>query len=94
MRRPWISAAALALSITPSGCDNPEPIAVEETIEVSEVPEVAMAAARRELPGVEFDVVYLGEEAGSPTYELRGQTAEGKVREVKVSAEGKVLETE
>lgn len=87
--------ALIAALIAAPACGGPEPIEDLETIELSEVPAQVMAAARAELPKVEFDQAWVEEEAdGGLAYELRGMTQEGKTREVKVAADGTILETE
>jgi uncharacterized membrane protein YkoI len=74
------------------GCDqqieNPDPIALDK------IPAEVMAIAKKELPGVEFEKAWTGKADAEMAYEIRGHAKDGKVREVKISASGKVLEKE
>ena len=58
------------------------------------VPPSVMKVAEAKLPGVKFDTAYKETKDGKEVYELRGKTKEGKIRDVKVTADGKVLEVD
>jgi hypothetical protein len=97
MRTPTRRALpALLLAALLAGCAETPPPRREapESVELSEVPEGVLAAAREALPGVEFEQAWRDEEGGGLAYEIRGTDDRGKTREVKVSASGEVLETE
>jgi len=51
-----------------------------------------MAVAKEKLPGVEFDTAWIEKEGNETFYEVRGKSADGKTRDIKVSPEGKVME--
>lgn len=85
----------LSLSIALSalaGCEG-RPKA-DQVIPVDQVPPNLMEIAKKELPGYTFDTVYKMKVDGEDAYEIRGKNKDGKVREVEVSASGKVLEIE
>ena len=60
------------------------------------MPEAVLGSARRELPGVKFEEAWKNlDRAGVvQSFEVRGRTDNGKIREVRVALDGKVLETE
>ncbi len=89
MRRMLATTAVLAAMIgCDRGIDDSTPIAVDK------VPASVMEVAKKELPGVEFDKAWSGKSGSEAAYEIRGQNEKGKVREVRISASGKVLEKE
>ena len=53
-----------------------------------------MAAAQKELPGVKFDAAWKESEGGKAAFELRGKNPQGKIRDVKVTEDGRVLEVD
>lgn len=84
MRRLCLCAVLLC------GCGGTTEHATDETVvPMDQVPEAAMKAARAELPGVQFDTAWQLENGA---YEIRGKTAEGKIRDLQVTASGEVLE--
>ena len=68
--------------------------ALEETemVPIENVPESVMKVAEENLPEVNFDTAWIEKEGGETFYEVRGKTADGKTRDIKVSPEGKVME--
>lgn len=90
MRRPWMLAAALLAAI---GCEGPEPQR-EQTLPIDQVPAPALAAAKKALPGYQFEVAFKIKVDGREALELRGRDRRGKTREVEVTPEGEVLEVE
>lgn len=91
MRRVAILAGAVMLAACGCGERTHE---AEDAVPLEQVPGPAMQAAQKELPGVNFDAAWKEAEGGQVAYEIRGKTKQGKVRDVKVSAEGKVLEVD
>ncbi len=75
------------------GCkdDEPEPT---QSVPIDQVPPRIMEVARKELPGINFDRAYKIEVDGKDAYEIRGKDKLGKIREVEVSQDGKVIEVE
>ncbi|RUL84946.1 hypothetical protein [Tautonia sociabilis] len=95
------SAAALLLALLPAvaGCgDRQEESArmARRTMTVASVPDEPRAAAEKALPGVEFEDAWanVDGEGQLHSYELRGRAANGRIREVRVSPSGEVLERE
>jgi hypothetical protein len=66
------------------------------TITVKDVPAAVMESAAKELPGVDFTEAWKNVDADSSlhSYEIRGRNAKGKIREVRIAADGKILEIE
>ena len=91
MRR--VATLAAVLMLAASGCGERTHQA-EDAVPLEKVPQAAMKAAEKELPGVTFDAAWKEAEGGQVAYEIRGKTKQGKVRDVKVSADGKVLEVD
>lgn len=93
------AGAALLLALSAGvGCDRdelPEGFS-RKPVPVAEVPEGVMGAARKELPGVQFDEAWknLDRDGKAHSFEIRGRTANGKIREARVGLDGKILETE
>ena len=59
-------------------------------VPIDEVPETVMKSAAEKLPDVKFDTAW----KEGDDYEVRGKTKDGKVRDVRVSPDGKVLEVD
>ena len=88
-----IAAGWLVCGLLLAGCgegkvESPEKIALDK------VPAKIMDIARKEWPGLEYEQAYLGKFQGETAYKIRGRDDDGKLREVEISAEGKVLEKE
>jgi hypothetical protein len=93
----WISSlAVLVLALASCGESEKEPEFARRATTVAEVPATVMDVAKKELPGVEFTDAWknVDRDGKFHSYELRGHASNGKIREVRVSAEGKVLEKE
>ncbi len=75
------------------GCGS-ERVEDEKPIALGEIPAPVLKVAREQLPGVEFSQAWVGTVDGRPAYEIRGTNDRGKVRELKITDEGKVLEIE
>lgn len=90
MRRTSIFAATLLASVF--GCG--ESHESDEVVPIDQLPPAALKAAREKLPGVKFDTAWKEKKDGKDAYEIRGKTKEGKVRDAKVTADGKVLEVD
>jgi hypothetical protein len=86
--RSWIRILALTAAL--SGCG--EVLERDEAVPLEKVPEPVMKAARKALPDVKFQSAWKEKAGGEDAYEVRGQNARGRIRDVKVSASGKVLE--
>ena len=53
-----------------------------------------MKVAKEKLPGVKFDTAWTEKEGDKTVYEVRGKSANGKTRDIKISSEGTVLEVD
>lgn len=65
----------------------------EKEIPLSQVPDEAVQAAQRAVPGITLTEAEVEEEDGCTVYELEG-TADAIEYEIEVTADGKVLEVE
>lgn len=65
-------------------------------VAVKDVPADVLKAAKAALPEIEFQDAWSnhGPEGQLESYEVRGRASNGKIREVRVSTAGKVLEME
>ena len=68
--------------------------ALEETemVAIENVPESVMSVAEEKLPWVKFDTAWIEKDGEETFYEVRGKTADGKTRDIKVSPQGEVME--
>ncbi|MEO6811963.1 MAG: hypothetical protein ABI353_22875 [Isosphaeraceae bacterium] len=90
---PWLLLIMLGV-----GCgerDEVRPFG-RQTIKIDAVPAEIMDSARKELPQVKFEEAWknLDPKGELMSYEIRGKTSNGKVREARVSLTGEILETE
>jgi hypothetical protein len=89
---PWsiapIALSALALSAV--GCGEAKQ-APPKTMRISDVPAAFMETARKQLPNVDFDEVWVKKYG---TLEIRGKAKNGKVREIEIRPDGTVEEIE
>ncbi len=90
----WVVSLSLV-----AGCGDPDgpPGLRKKVIELGKVPAAAVAAATKTLPGVKLQDAWENVDAQGTlhSYEIRGLNPKtGKIREVRVSPEGKVLEVE
>lgn len=85
MRKPIIATILLAAC---GGCER-EPKA-EDAVPLDKVPSTAIKAAEKALPGVKFENAW----KDGDSFEIRGKAPGGKLRDAKVTADGKVLEVD
>ena len=83
--------ASLVLSCM-AGCG--EFLEKTEMVPIEKVPETVMKVAKEKLPGVKFDSAWTEKVGGKTVYEVRGKSADGKTRDIKVSPDGTVLEVD
>jgi hypothetical protein len=94
MRREGMLAAWLAAAgLLGLGCGGRE-MAREEAVPLEKVPAAALKAAQQELPDVKFKEAWKGETDGVESYEIRGHMRSGRTRDVRVAADGRVLEVD
>jgi hypothetical protein len=89
----------LAAWLGPPGCSDPDlpPALTKQAVKFDEVPEVVRAAARKAVPQVTLNEAWknIDREGKLHSYEIRGKNpADGKIREVRVSLTGAILELE
>jgi hypothetical protein len=82
-----------------SGCDDDDlpPGITKKAVSIDEVPQALRAAARKTIPGVDFKEAWqnLDGQGKLHSYEIRGKlSSSGKIREVRVSPTGEILESE
>jgi hypothetical protein len=94
-RREFLGVATAALI---AGCSDAErkPKFGRRIVQLTDVPETVMEAAKRELPDVEFTDAWknVDQDGKLHSYEIRGKNKNGKTREARVSPSGEILETE
>lgn len=78
----------LVVAVFRSGAAKPAP---PKTMAIADVPPAFMETARKELPDVAFDEVWVKK---SGTLEIRGKAKNGKVREIEIRPDGTVEEIE
>jgi len=74
------------------GCEK-EPKA-EDSVPLDQVPPAVMKVATEQLPGVKFENAWKEKSGGQDAYEIRGKSKDGKVRDCKIGADGKVIEVD
>ncbi len=84
---------ALLLSLAVAGCGR-QPAPKNAFVPIAEIDPALVKKAQAELPGVKFDSARKIQVYGQDAYEIRGKAANGKIREVEVTAAGEVLEVE
>ncbi len=82
-----------------AGCGDADlpPGLTKKAVAIDEVPDGLRAAARKAVPKVDFKEAWqnLDREGKLHSYEIRGrQSSDGKIREVRVSTTGEILESE
>lgn len=90
--------SALLLAAVFAGCSDalePDKYA-RRTVAVADIPASVMDAAKKDLPGVRFEEAWKNVDAEGKlhSYEIRGRAANGKVREVRITEKGEILERE
>jgi hypothetical protein len=95
MRRPRAGrpASILLAALLLSGCGEREKLQ-GQVVPLEQVPAKALEAARKTLEGYRPTSAYKEVEDGRESFEIQARNAQGKVRDVKVTAEGKVLEVD
>src|SRR5262249_46657799 len=101
-RRPsrrWLAAPALAAAVAlAAGCEHEAPPdTFRQGVEIKDVPENVLKAAQEELPDVRFQDAFKNLNRADKSlhpYGVRGRSARGKIREVRVATDGKILESE
>jgi hypothetical protein len=82
----------MILMLISVGCSGPT--ATNEFVPIAEVAPELVQVAKKTLPEVKFDSARRKKINGEEVFEIRGKQANGKIREVEVSAAGAVIEIE
>lgn len=82
------------LFLLASGCG--EALEPTEMVPIEKLPTPVLKTAQEKLPDVKFDTAWKEheQEDGEEVFEVRGKTSNGKTRDIKVTASGKVLEVD
>lgn len=69
---------------------------IRKPMPIADVPALVLKAAQKDLPDVTFTDAFQNLEKGVTlqSYEIKGRNAKGKIREVRVSLTGEILERE
>jgi hypothetical protein len=86
-----VLAVVACLLATPGCGEEREQV---QSVTKDEIPPNVLKAAKEKLPNVEFNAAWKEVREGKTAYEIRGYQEDGKIREVKVSEAGEILETE
>ncbi len=84
------------LALPGCGEEGVTPDTIRKSVPMTDVPEVVLKSAQKELPDVKFTEAFQNLEKGVTlqSYEIKGRNARGKISEVRVSLTGKILERE
>jgi hypothetical protein len=83
MRRLWWLVLVM-------GCSSKEATPIVP-VERAEVPAAVLKAAREKMPDVEFTKIW---KTPQGTYDLSGRTKRGKIHQLEISPEGKIVEVD
>jgi hypothetical protein len=97
--RLFLALAAGLLIVGLGGCGDSDlpPGLTKKAVSIDDVPGTVRTAAKKAIPGVEFNEAWqnLDGKGELHSYEIRGrQASDGKIREVRVSSTGEILESE
>ena len=98
--RRGLLAASIAIALTSPGCSEkiPDPVVIisRKPIKVDAIPEPILKAAKQNLTGVKFDQAWSNQDKDGSiiSYELRGTTRQGKIRDLRLSVTGTIMETD
>lgn len=82
----------LVLLLVVCGCETKQ--VVKEVVPLEDLAPNIMETAKQTLPQVKFESARKIKLNGEDVFEIRGKMPNGKIREVEVSAAGKVVEVE
>jgi hypothetical protein len=98
-KSPILRVVAFAAIICFQGCGDRDelPETTKQAIQIDEIPREVRDAAQKAIPGVKLNEAWknLDRKGALHSYEIRGKNAaDGKIREVRVSLGGEILESE
>jgi hypothetical protein len=83
--RPLFAAVAFALLLALAGCSKPK--VDKSPLKMEDVPADIQKIAKDKHPDVNFTEAY----KEGPNYELRGKNKQGKIKEIDITPDGKVV---
>lgn len=91
-----MAVGAGVLAFVGCGEEGVTPDTIRKPLPIADVPEAVLKAAQKDMPDVKFTDAFQNLEKGVTlqSYEIRGRNANGKIREVRVSLTGEILERE
>lgn len=93
-----LAASILSVALLSAGCgDELPPGTIRSPLEVGALPENVRDAAKKALPNVTLMDAWKNLDSKTKalhSYEVRGRAGDGKIREVRVSTSGEILEME
>ncbi len=87
----------LILAVLATGCgdgDDDDGATAKVPLPMEQVPEAVLKTARQAAPDLTFYAAFKDKFEGQDSIELKGKTKNGKIREIEVSPQGKLLGTE
>ena len=93
MRR-WFAAVVALFSVFGCGDNDDDVGKVKTAIPMDQVPVAVLKAAKDAAPDLTFFAAYKDTFQGQDSIELKGKNKQGKIKEIEVSPEGKVLGSE
>jgi hypothetical protein len=92
----WLLLCVGVLAISGCGDEGVTSDTVRKAIPLAELPELVLKAAQKRMPDVKFTDAFQNLQKGVTlqSYEIKGRNASGKIREVRVSLTGEILEEE
>ena len=92
--RLWFAVAVVAFSMVGCGDNDDDVGKVKTPIPMDQVPAIVLKAAKEAAPDLTFFAAYKDTFQGQDSIELKGKNKLGKIKEIEVSPEGKVLGSE
>ena len=74
-----------------AGCSESVIEGRKQPLAMDKVPPEIMKIAQEKYPELTFETAFTEVEDGKPVYELKGKTKEGKIREVEITRDGKIM---
>jgi hypothetical protein len=91
---PRFAIAVMVGSLCGCGADLDDVGKVKTAIPMDQVPAEVLKTAKAQFPELTFYAAYKDQFNGQDSIELKGKTKTGKVKEIEMSPDGKVLGTE
>lgn len=85
-----ITTLSLCLVHLMLGCSGAA-VEMKKPLAMDKVPADILKVAQEKYPEIVFETAFTETEQGHPVYELKGKTKSGKIHEVEVTHDGKIL---